>query len=122
MRSCRSALSSLCCRASRYTGLAVQVRTQPACLVVAAACMQVLFCVLRGETAYVVDRKVVYCGPRAGSQLTGRAALPWAEKALLVGPSALPWREAAGLLEAGDAAPAAEPPAAEAPAREAPAA
>ena len=77
--------------------------------------LQVLFCVLRVEVTYVVDRKVVYCGPRPQTQLEGRLSLPSSEHALLMGPNVLPWHHAVGLLEAADApsaeqAGAAEPP------------
>ena len=65
--------------------------------------MQVLFCVLRAEVTYVVDRRVVYFGPRPSSQLEGTLTLPAAPATpLIMGTSALPWHRAAGLLEGGD--------------------
>lgn len=63
--------------------------------------VQVLFCVMLGETTYVVNRKLIYMGPPASSQLEGRLALPAApHKELLVGTQPLQWRDAARLLEA----------------------
>lgn len=70
-----------------------------------------LFCILYGEVVYIVDRKVVYVGPKEGSQLEGHLALPAADTALLMGRETLPWHRAvyllgpAGTTEGGDVPP-----------------
>jgi hypothetical protein len=70
--------------------------------------VQVLFCVYWADTIYIVDRKIVYLGPKAETQLEGRLALPSNEKALLMGPCMLPWHHAILLLEAGELVPSAD--------------
>lgn len=65
--------------------------------------MQVLFCVHYAKCIYVVDRRIVFLGPRPGSQLEGRLCLPSSEKPLLVGPDTLPWSDVGSLLLEGAA-------------------
>jgi hypothetical protein len=63
--------------------------------------MQVLFCIYHGDTTFVVKRKVVYVGPKPGTQIEGPLALEGKEQQLMLeGPYTLPWIEVAGLLEA----------------------
>ena len=60
-----------------------------------------LFCVYSGDTTYVVDRRIIYVGPRSGTQLEGPLALEFPGSAhLLMGTEALPWRRAVCLLGA----------------------
>lgn len=66
--------------------------------------VQVLFCIYHPDSIVIVKRKVVYVGPKPGSQLDGPLMLPNTEEPMLLeGPSCLPWLEVAGLLEAPEA-------------------
>lgn len=63
--------------------------------------VQVLFCIYHPDSIVIVKRKIVYVGPKAGTQVEGPLMLPHAEEAAaLEGPLCLPWLEVAGLLEA----------------------
>lgn len=57
-----------------------------------------LFCILYGDKVFIIDRKVVYVGPKESSQLEGRLALPAADRALLMGRETLPWNRVVYLL------------------------
>eukprot|EP00892_Ulva_mutabilis_P007419 jgi/Ulvmu1/5049/UM021_0066.1 len=63
--------------------------------------VEVLFCIYHPDSIVIVKRKIVYMGPKPGSQVEGPLMLPTLEEpVMLEGPFCLPWNEVAGLLEA----------------------
>lgn len=67
--------------------------------------MQVLFCIYHPDSIVIVKRKIVYMGPKPGTQVEGPLMLPNADETIMLeGPFCLPWTEVAGLLEAPPAA------------------
>jgi hypothetical protein len=72
----------------------------------AAHYVQVIFCIYHADTTFVLKRRVIYVGPKTGTQLEGQPAIGSHEERLgLEGTPSLPWIDVAGLLAApGDLA------------------
>jgi hypothetical protein len=65
------------------------------------AYVQVFFCIYHADTIFVLKRRVMYVGPKTGTQLEGQATIsPPDETLQLQDTPSLPWIDVAGLLTA----------------------